>query len=82
MDNYITQYQAAKLMGISPARVTILIRRGKFIEGKMVYNKHCAKKIMQFKLEDVLEYSKNNPKQGFTKFFENKRKLKNYFGNL
>lgn len=59
MDNYITQYQAAAIIGISRARVSQLVSKGQFIKGKLVYNKHAKKEVMQFRLKDVEKYAKN-----------------------
>lgn len=55
---YITIYEAAKIIGFSRQYLSKLIHQGKFIKGRMVWNKHAGKKTVMFKVEDVQEYSK------------------------
>lgn len=59
MDNYISQYQAAKLIKISRVRLAVLIKQGRFIKGKMLFNRHAGRKILQYKQSEVEEFAKN-----------------------
>lgn len=59
MTDYISQYSAAKLIGISRVRLAVLIKQGRFIKGKMLFNRHAGRKILQYKKSEVEEYAKN-----------------------
>jgi hypothetical protein len=59
MDNYINQAAAAKIIGISSQRLGVLVKQKRFIKGKLKFNKHSNRKILYYKVEDVVEYAKN-----------------------
>jgi len=55
--SYITIYEAAKIIGFSRQYLSKLIQQGKFIKGRMVWNKHAGKKTVMFKLDEVEQYA-------------------------
>ncbi len=59
MDKYVTQHGAAAIIGISPARLCKIIKQGRFIKGKLLFNKHAAKEVIQYRVKDVEKYAKN-----------------------
>lgn len=59
MDKYVTQYTAAGIIGISPQRLCKLIKQGRFIKGKPLFNKHANKDVIQYRVKDVEKYAKS-----------------------
>lgn len=53
---YISAYKAAIILGVSSQCIYSRIKRGRFIKGKMVYDKRLRRKEMRYLEDDVIAF--------------------------